>query len=343
MEQQKRLTPHMRHYEEFATGDICWTPYVMFFNRPGFRSPVINTDAGGFRHSVSARGAFSLKGELPEGPVSLMLGASPAFGLGATDDAHTIPSLLSQAPGARPWLNLAAPAFNSTQETLLFLMHRGELPAVRDIVVYSGLNDLVVGGLPAADSGYGQFFFSGEFFRQLGVPALGQGGKQPGWAQGRLAQAARRLGGEARQEDRSLADPEQRIDIAARTTGRDLARLVELAAPTGARVLFALQATASWSGKRLTEQERLLIEENYSQRAQMWNLFQQILDPAVHAAYAQRLAAVCKQHGVPFLDVNEALGASPERDAWLFVDQTHHTDDGSRVVADLLRTEFALA
>lgn len=108
-------------------------------------------------------------------------------------------------------------------------------------------------------------------------------------------------------------------------------------------MLFALQATASWSGKRLTEQERLLIEENYSQRAQMWNLFQQILDPAVHTAYAQRLADVCKQHGVPFLDVNEALGASPERDGWLFVDQTHHTDDGSRVVADLLRAEFALA
>ncbi|MFF1443503.1 IopA [Streptomyces sp. NPDC058295] len=334
----------MKHYEEFATGDICWAPYVMFFNRPGHRSPAINTDAGGFRHSVGERGSFSLRENLPDGPVSLMLGASPAFGLGATDDAHTIPSLLSQGPSSVPWLNLAAPAFNSTQETLLFLMHRGELPAVRDIVVYSGLNDLVVAGLPAADSGYGQFFFSGEFFHQLGVPTLGQHTQQPGWAQGRLAQAARRLSGEARQEQekQALADPERRIDIAARATERDLARLVELAAPTGARVRFALQATASWSRKRLTAQERLLIEENYSKRSQMWNLFQPILDPAVHASYAQRLETVCKQIGVPFLDVNEALNVSPHRDAWLFVDQTHHTDEGSRVVTDILRTEFAL-
>ncbi|MEV7194345.1 IopA [Streptomyces sp. NPDC093510] len=332
----------MRYYEEFATGDICWTPYVMFFNRPGHTSPTINTDSGGFRLSVRGESSFSLKENRPDAPVNVVLGASPAFGLGASDDAHTIPSLLSQGDFAGPWLNLAAPAFNSTQETLLFLMHRDELPAVRNIIVYSGLNDLVVGGLPDADSGYGQFFFSGEFFRQLGVPAPHSGGRQPGWAQGRVAQAARRLSGEARQEKHALADPEQRIDIAARATERNLNRLVELAAPTGARVHFALQATAAWSGKRLTEEERLLIEENYSKRSQMWDLFRQILDPDVHASYAQRLEAACKRSGVPFLDVNQALDSSPHRDSWLFVDQTHCTDEGNRVVTDILRNEFAI-
>lgn len=332
----------MRHYEEFATGDIRWMPYLMFFNRPDHRSPVINTDAGGFRLSHGDGGTFSLHGTLPEGEVSLVLGASPAFGLGATGDAQTIPSLLSRGPSGVPWLNLAAPAFNSTQEVLLFLMHRHQLPQVRDIVVFSGLNNLVVAGLPAAGTGYGQFFFSGEFFRQLGVPGLGQAG-QPGWAQGRLAQAARRIGRGGAEEDRpGLAAPEERIDIALRTTARDLDRLLELAAPTGARVHFVLQPTATWSQKRLTEEERLLIEENYAKRAQMWDLFRQILDPAVHAAYAERIEAVCKQRGVPFLDLNRALGGSPRRDAWLFVDQTHLTDEGSRVVTDIMRAEFSL-
>ncbi|MXM66901.1 IopA [Streptomyces sp. HUCO-GS316] len=332
----------MRHYEEFATGDIRWMPYVMFFNRPDHRSPVINTDSGGFRVSHGDRGSFSLHGTCPEGEVSLVLGASPAFGLGATGDARTIPSLLSRGPTAVPWLNLAAPAFNSTQEVLLFLLHREQLPAVRDIIVFSGLNNLVVAGLPNAGTGYGQFFFSGEFFRQLGVPGLGQAG-QPGWAQGRLAQAARRIGRGGTEEDKPrLAAPEERIDIAQRTTARDLDRLLELAAPTGARVHFALQPTAAWSGKSRTEEERLLIDENYSKRPQMWDLFRQILDPSVHIAYAQQVEAACKQRGVPFLDLNQALNASPRRDEWLFVDQTHLTDKGNRVVSDLLKTGFTL-
>ncbi|WHM40037.1 SGNH/GDSL hydrolase family protein [Streptomyces sp. BPTC-684] len=342
MEQQKKLTPHMRHYEEFATGDIRWLPYVMFFNRPDFRSPVVNTDAGGFRLSTDGSGSFSLKGRLPEGEVSVLLGASPAFGFGATSDAATLSSLLSRGPSSASWLNLAAPAFNSAQEVLIFLMHRDLLSDIQDIVVFSGLNNLVVAGLPMAGSGYGQFFFSGEFFRQLGASDVDQG-QQPGWARGRVAQAARRIGrGGAAEEKPQLADPQERITIALRNTARDLDRLLELAAPTGARVRYVLQPTASWTGKRFTEQERLLIEENDTERARMWDLFKQILDPAVHSAYAEQVEAACKQRGVPFLDASRALNASPDRDRWLFLDQTHLTDEGNRVVSGLIQDEFEL-
>ncbi|WP_317453453.1 SGNH/GDSL hydrolase family protein [Streptomyces sp. CBMA152] len=343
MEQQKKLTPHMRHYEEFATGDIRWMPYVMFFNRPDFRSPVVNTDAGGFRMSAGKSGAYSLRGTLPKGDVSVLLGASPAFGFGATSDAATLSSLLSRGPASATWLNLAAPAFNSAQEVLIFLMHRDLLPDIRDIVVFSGLNNLVVAGLPMAGSGYGQFFFSGEFFRQLGASNVDQG-EQPGWARGKLAQAARRIGrgGALEEEKPELADPEERIAIALRNTARDLDRLLELAAPTGARVRYVLQPTASWSGKRFTEEERLLIEENDTERARMWNLFKQILDPAVHTAYAEQVEAACKQRGVPFLDASRALNTSPDRDRWLFLDQTHLTDEGNRVVTGLIEAEFGL-
>jgi len=338
VEQQGNLTPHMKQYEDFATGELRWLPYVMFFNRPNYRSPVVNTDPGGFRISHGPRGPVSLQGNLPAGEVSLMLGASPAFGFGASSDERTITSLLAGEPDSVPWLNLAAPAFNSTQELVLFLLHRHQVPEVRDVVFFSGLNNLVVAGLPDSSADYGQFFFSGEFFRQLGAPELGQHLDQPKWALGRLAKKIGRLGGGADDGPR-VPDPEERVDIAARNCARDLDRFLELAAPTGARVHYVLQPTASWTRKRYSREEEVLIAEAGAERSMMWNLFNPILEPRVHDLYAERLEAVCKERDISFLDANGVLGGDP----WFFVDQVHLNDEGNRVVAEAMRTGLDLA
>ncbi|MFD3522742.1 IopA [Streptomyces sp. NPDC058653] len=346
MEQQTKLTPQMKHYEDFAGADIRWMPYVMFYNRTDYRSPAINTDSAGFRITETDKGPVSLGEPLPEGEVSLILGASTAFGFGATADSQTIPSLLSQGEGTVPWLNLAAPAFNSTQELILFLMHRHSLGRVRDIVVFSGLNNLVVSGLPGADEGYGQFFFSGPFFRQLGI--MTDQFEKPGQQPGKLARAARRIGlgggpDKANDADKpALADPEARIEVALRNAIRDLDTLQYLAVPTGARVRYVLQPTASWSGKSLTPEEKLLIEENYTERGGVWDLFRQILEPSVHSVYSQALADACKTRGIDYLDLNAAFKVAPNRDSWLFTDQPHLNDEGNRLAVDIMNAELGL-
>ncbi|GAA0707189.1 Inducer of phenazine A [Dactylosporangium roseum] len=342
MDQQISLTPHMRQYEDFATGAIRWLPYLMFFNRPDYRSAVVNTDSGGFRISHGPAGAVSLYGSMPDGEVSLVLGASPAFGFGASSDERTLCSQLSQKPSSVPWLNLAAPGFNSTQEMVLFMLHRHQLPRVRDVVVLSGLNNLVVAGLPAAGSDYGQFFFSGEFFRQLGVPGMGQRYEQPRWALGRIAQAVRRIGSPDEPDGAAPPDPAQRIEIAVRNTVRDLDRCREVAAHAGARLHFVLQPTAAWTGKTYTREERLLIEENTAERPGMWDLFNPVLTRPVHREYAGRLAAACAERSLPFLDLNAALGSADVADEWLFVDQAHLNDEGNAAAARIIATELGL-
>jgi len=332
----------MKQYEEFATGSIRWLPYVMFFNRPDFRSAVVNTDSGGFRVSHTPGGAFSLYGSMPDGDVSVVLGASPAFGFGASSDERTLTSMLSRKPSSVPWLNLAAPGFTSTQEVVLFLLHRHLLPRVRDVVVVSGVNNLVVAGLPAAESEYGQFFFSGEFFRQLGVPEMGQRYEQPRWALGRIAQAIRRTDRTERPDENAEAASARRIEIAVRRTVRDLDRFRELVASTGARLHFVLQPTAAWTGKTYTREERFLIEENTTERAAMWNLFNPVLTRSVHRSYARQLAAACAERSLPFLDLNTALGAAEVAGEWLFVDQVHLNDVGNEVAADIISAELGL-
>ncbi|TYB42076.1 SGNH/GDSL hydrolase family protein [Actinomadura chibensis] len=337
------MVPFFSQYEDFAFVDIRWLPYVVFFNRGDYVSPALNTDSAGFRVSHGPEGPRSLQDAPPDGEVSVLLGSSLAFGLGASADERTIASLLGREPGGPTWLNLASPAFTSTQEAVLFLLHRHQLPAVRDVVVLSGVNNLVVAGLPEADSNYGQFFWSGDFMRKMGVPEQ----EEPQWTLGRLGAATRRIRQRRKAPDGAAAPRilslEERVDLAVRTTVRDLARVCELAAPTGARVHFVLQPTLAWCGKRLSPEETALIEENDRERKHMWDLFNEVLNGPVYPSYGKRLERACDELRVPFVDANRALASSSAIDDWLFVDPVHLNDEGNRVVTEILEAELDIS
>ena len=40
------------------------------------------------------------------------------------------------------WINFGGRSFNSTQELILFTLHRHLLPPIKEIVLFSGFNDL---------------------------------------------------------------------------------------------------------------------------------------------------------------------------------------------------------
>ena len=74
---------------------VDWTPYLMFFNKPNFRSNVVNTDSRGFRFS-----GMMGEGDNLTKPINVFSGGSTAFGVGSTSDKNTIPSLLSGKNGS---------------------------------------------------------------------------------------------------------------------------------------------------------------------------------------------------------------------------------------------------
>ncbi|MER5627533.1 hypothetical protein ABT061_41585 [Streptosporangium sp. NPDC002544] len=349
MDRYAELVPQMAQYEKYAKGGIPWLPYIMYFNALNYSSPVINTDSGGFRISRSGMKRYSLQENLPPGPVSLVMGGSSAFGFGATCDQKTLASLLSENNTGTPWLNLAAPAFNSTQEVVLFLLNRHLLPEVRDIVVYGGLNNLVVAGLPGAAENYGQFFFSGEFFGHFNGQEVARTDVShiPGrdsTSQNPLSRIARLLRPQSKKAEDAPSGPsaEERVEIATRLLLKDLDRLLELAEPTGARVHFVLQPTLSWTGKKRSAEEAALLEDDTGMWAQMWAGFQPVFAEAVYTEHAQRVEEICKTRGVSFLDMNKSLLLSVNSDDWLFVDPVHLNDTGTEAVSEILKREFNL-
>lgn len=331
MSHRAALTPQMLQYaEKFDDrGDIRWMPYLMYFHAPGHRSAVVNTDALGFRIAHGADRHGSVGGDVPAGPVRLLAGSSTAFGIGATNDAATLPSRLwtEHAPSL-PWLNFAGRSHNSTQELLLFVLYRHLLPRVEEIVIFSGFNDLGLSRLPASKQGdSGAFFNCNEFFEQMEQL---RAGNRP--ARG-LQRLTRRTPNTS--EPEAVPGLSEQIEHAVDRTLRHLDVWRLLAEGTGTRLTFVLQPLATWIRDRPAPQERLLFEE-LDAISNFGKAYGDIASMESGRRYSDALRQGCEKLGVPFLDMNPVLGQAVGPDDWLFVDRIHFNDDGYDLVAGLL-------
>ncbi len=341
--QSELLTPQSTDYLAFLNrGEMVYLPYLMYFNRPNFRSAVINTDRYGFRLAHGANGRASVAaGERQDGPVCLLVGGSGALGYGASSDADTIASRLwSEYAPSRPWLNFGAPYFNSTQELMLFVLYRHLLPPLDEIVIFSGFNDLVMAQLAHLPlHGLGPFFFCNEYFEKMAElrQRYARPVKGPRWGRTAATQS-------------SAAEPPapptaaSMIKAAVELTARHLDSWLVLAAATGARVSFALQPLASWVRAEPSAQEKLLFQEfdEVSEYGTWEERYGEVGSIATGAAYAAALGTACAQRSIPFVDTVSGLAAAAGPSDWLFVDRGHCTDDGYDLVAQLLAESLEL-
>jgi hypothetical protein len=331
-------------YDDFDDrGYTRYLPYLMFANKANYTSEVLNTDRYGFRFSHGPDGSrASVDSEVARGPVRLFAGSSAAFGIGATSDAATIPSYLwsRYAPSA-PWLNFGGRSFNSTQEVTQMLLYRHLLPRVEEIVLFSGLNNLLLSRLPAWQHGdHGAFFYCSEYYELM--DELRARHRRPG----------RRLWGRARAEE--TAEPEETgpqpplaelIARAADLAGRHLDGWCRLAAATNARVTYVLSPMATWVRDEPSAQEALLFRE-LDKLAKLGvsleELYGEITTPDAGRQYAEALRTECEKQDVRFLDLAPELAKVTTTKAWLFVDRGHFTDQGHDAVAELLADQLSL-
>ncbi|MFI7081092.1 Inducer of phenazine A [Micromonospora sp. NPDC049903] len=324
------MTPQMLVYDDFdQRGQARWMSYVMHFHRVDYRSPVINTDRLGFRLSHGADDHASAGGKPADGPIRLLAGSSMAMGIGATCDQATLASRLwTTHASALPWLNFAGRSHSSAQELLLFLFYRHLLPPVEEIVIVSGLNNLALARLPAAQRGDdGAFFNCGDFFGQMDK-LKSQYRTHP------FGSGASPTGG-----DEPVRPLEVRIADAAALTVRHLESWQQLAAATDTRITFVLQPLATWVRETAAPQEKRLFDE-LDKISNFWELFGDIATRDSVRRYAELLQLGCEKIGVRFLDINPLLATSVKDDSWLFVNRAHMTDHGLDLVARLLAEQL---
>lgn len=298
------FTPHMEHYT-FVLED---QPYLGYFQYGNEKTPVYTTDRHGFRITPGPDGLRAAVGDdRPDSPVRVLAGSSAVFGVGATSDAATITARLWNAHTPRlPWLNMAGQSHNSAQELLLFTLFQHELPPVEEIVLLSGVNNLVLSRLPEEKQGrHGAFFECG--------PAPD-----------------------------AIPPTDQRVAHSTDLTIRHLSGWKLLADALDARLTFVLQPLAPWVREEPLPREQLLFEE-LDEVSNFRRFHNDIATMAVGRDYAHRLADGCARLGVPFLDMNVALGEAAGAQDWLFIDRVHCTDLGYDLVARQLADRLDLA
>lgn len=343
MRQTELLTPQLSDYLEFLDrGEMRYLPYLMYFNRPNFRSAAINTDRLGFRISHGPGGPGSVGGDRLDGPVRLLVGGSVSLGYGATNDGATIASRLwlKHAP-SRPWFTFGAPYLNSTQELMLFMLHRHLLPPVDEIVIISGFNTLVMGQLTGVDVG-GQepFFFCNEYFEKMQElrARYAEPARTKRWRTGPRPPSQSVTASAGRPTTAGL------IRSAVDVTLRNLDSWLVMATATGARVSFALQPLATWLRETPAPQEKLLFDEfdTLSEYGTWEERYGDVGSIETGTAYAKALGEACARRGIPFVDTLSRLAAVVKPSDWLFVDRGHYTDEGNDLVAQVLAESLEL-
>jgi len=317
----------MRDYDELGMNQE-WVPHLMYFHPRNASKPSVSTDQFGARNSVGIKSNT---------PTALLVGGSSVFGIGATSDSTTIPSLLN-ASTKYNWRNLGGRAFNSTQETIL--LHLSNTKKIDGpIVVMSGANNLTRSLMAGSFSPmYGAFFHQGLFEQQMKSAAVGNRALTRQLIAGLREKFG--LGKKSNTQMTSHTPSTKAESYKAMLTvfERDCEYLNMLAKHNSTTASFVLQPFAPWINKSLTSQEIKLFEL-LDQEAESFSRI--LVELAEHKAqYARDVEAICANVGLKFLDLN--LAPELRQPEWLFVDRVHLTDAGYSVVAKLLVRELSL-
>ncbi|MFZ9806749.1 MAG: SGNH/GDSL hydrolase family protein [Ilumatobacteraceae bacterium] len=327
VERRNLIVPQMRDYDELGMRQE-WVPHLMYFHPRNVALKSVTTDEFGFRNTTGAK---------PGAPTALLVGGSSVFGIGATGDAMTIPSLLNTATKYN-WLNFGGRAFNSTQEAIL--VHLSNTKKIEGpIVVMSGANNLTRSLMSGSFSKmFGAFFHQGLFESQMRSAAVGN----RALARQLIAGLRERFVFGKKQHSQDASNPSHSktasYDAMLTVFERDCEYFQMLAKHNSTSASFVLQPFAPWIQKSLTTQEAELFKL-LDQEAEG---FSRVLSELAERKqqYTQDLQAICARTGMKFVDLNTA--SELQKPEWLFVDRVHLTDAGYSVVAKLLVRDLSL-
>ena len=330
----------MREYDSIG---LQWIPYTMFTQNSDHKSSVVNTDNYGLRYT-GRENPTSMESIQVGEEFSLIVGASTAFGVGASSDDETIAAQLHRMTGELT-INLSGKAYNSKQELTLFLHHVGALKGVKRVVLVSGANNLYC-------SSFAKRLYDPMFFGDLYLKSMKNSQMPDKKNLFRFGSRKLRLSELVGTRLRPKKDHETRftriansgvsytaeieaidIDAAMRRTCDDLYIWKMLSNSMGFELIFCLQPMPGWCNKILSPEEETLfyVFDNVQN-----SILERLDSKQTGLQYGNSLESFCKEKDITFINLNQSLKDNKE---WLFVDRLHLTDAGYGYVAkDIFNT-----
>ena len=328
MKRRYELVPQMRTYEEMP---VVWVPHLMNHYQANFRSAVCNTDEYGFRYTFKNYKELSYADfQKSEGSKGLLCGGSSAFGVGATEDNRTIASYLNRDP-SMTWFNFSGMGQNSTQELMRYVLFA---PRVDQIVLFTGVNNLLIHTLSAFFSEvYGAFFSQTTFELLNRVDTKSNLRYLIGRAKSRVSESLKQMipsRNESWASD-SFPDFDVRYNQSLKILARDLDMWAAMSAKSGFSLSFILQPVLIWMSKTLSPEEEELLDIIEQVGWRRWGGQLRALADS-YSRYREDTRQLCEERGILWSDLNELL----PREGWLFCDRAHLTDLGQELSADII-------
>ena len=334
-----KVAPQLKDYDNLPTD---WRPYTMFRQQSEYSSDSVNTDETGQRFSVD-RNLHGLSISNLNESFDLIVGASTAFGVGATHDKNTIASKLSDLSG-RQTVSLAGRAYNSYQELQLFIEHLHKFSGLGKVIIISGVNNLY---LSSFRDKYGiPFFWNKSFYDATRMASMGRkkqllallfdsiGGQYIDWSGVNKTNVFQKIYEGFGHRVPTNEPPVVNVQKAAHKTIQDLSVFKKLVESTGAELSFCLQPVAGWMQKPLADEEKILFDILDERASEIMLAFS---NPEIHQEYSSIIKSFCTSSKLNFCDLNICL--KPQNN-WMYVDRAHLTDFGNSLVAQCIFHQF---
>ena len=332
------IAPQMADYDKIGSD---WKQYLMFFHHKLVNYKSVTTDDRGFRNTTIKNSDECLKYEdftrdTENIDSGLLLGGSTAFGIGATHDSKTIPSLLNDYTKVK-WFNYGGRAYNSTQEIILFNM----FPQfnIKKMIVFSGINNALLSTFSLnrkLEHGMTPFVNQTRFHESMDMLSENLIG-----IKGRAKKLISEVTGGlfSRRRINSDVSYECTYEDILKYFERDLSVLKCFSKSCNFDLHFIFQPFSDWISKDLHKNEEFLFSYLDKKQGAFWLKFYSMLSKNKEK-YINGVQEVCNRQDVSFFDMNSA--EEFKRDEWLFVDRVHLTDVGYKYAAKRIIEETGL-
>ena len=341
------LAPQMQTYDKFGHD---WKPYLMFMQKANFKSNIINTDNFGLRYSSIHNGEksrFTLVEKSIQTPEEYaIIGGSAAFGVGSTSDHSTISSNLSKMKNIQVH-NLGVRAFSGYQSLILFQMLKTHFSKLKYLIIMTSTNDTFLPHyVDFKGEYYPPFYYQDFFYKNMNQPQNSilkkmlynflpnKIKKNIDWSWDNKWKIAEKILNSKKNQEVSntkneIFDYKNSIKQVMETW-KIFSRSLDF------KIIYTIDPNANWCNHEKSNEENKIFDEIKKMQNKKIQTALSSLTKEKYLEHKTFLKNECIKNGFEFLDSNETLSSRELDKKWIFVDSSHCTDLGYKVIADNL-------
>ena len=321
------IYPQMAYYHDPLFTKKRFVPYAMISCKKNCENKCIKTCNRGFRVSSNGTDMFSVDQIAKYDSINIVVGGSTVFGVGASNNQNTIPSLLIKKTDSI-WLNFGIRAGNSFSEYihLINLLHMAK--KIDKIIFLSGLNDLYLSFLYNNLSEFDPGFFSDN--KKLRIIRL-------------LKKIFDLFSFKSLKTKNDLLENKfintgKILENYKNKYKRNFQLISSLEKAYDCNVTFILQPFISWSNKILSENELKVFKElEKLQQGSDWIKIKDLMgEKKLYEKIDVFFQLLSKKYNIKYLDSNKIF-SNIESDC--FVDSVHLNDNANKLITELILNE----